>query len=245
MMRLSRYGGNPNIAVYAAACESLALTAADASPEFVRDLEEALGVEVVKTTVGGSYVVGSLAVMNSHGAIVTDMADDGEVALIEARLGCARVVSKLNAFGNNVLANDYGAIVSPEYSEAAAAEIGDALGVEAVRASIGGIATVGSVCRATNKGCVCHMDASDEEVALILDVLKVEAVRTTANHGVRAVGAGVLANSKGAVVGDETTPIEMGRIEEGLVLYRRRLVKTQHSFISGRSSGIRSISLPM
>jgi translation initiation factor 6 len=33
------------------------------------------------------------------------------------------------------------------------------------------------------------------------------------------VGAGIVANSKGALVGDETTPIEMGRIEDGLVLY--------------------------
>ena len=33
------------------------------------------------------------------------------------------------------------------------------------------------------------------------------------------VGAGLVANSKGAVVGDETTPIEMGKIEDGLLLY--------------------------
>ena len=32
-------------------------------------------------------------------------------------------------------------------------------------------------------------------------------------------GSGVIANSKGALVGDATTPIEMGRIEDGLVLY--------------------------
>lgn len=100
-----------------------------------------------------------------------------------------------------------------------AAKLSEALGVEVVFSSIAGCNTVGSVCRATNKGCICHMDASDDELDLIKDVLKVEAVRTSVNHGSRMVGAGVIANSKGAVVGDETTPIEMGRIEEGLVLY--------------------------
>ena len=86
--------------------------------------------------------------------------------------------------------------------------------------SIAGCNTVGSVCRANNKGCVCHMDTSDEEVQLIKDVLKVqEVVRTSVNHGSRMVGAGVVANSKGAVVGDETTPIEMGKLEDGLLLY--------------------------
>ena len=63
------------------------------------------------------------------------------------------------------------------------------------------------------------MDATDEEIALIKDVLGVECIRTTVNHGVRSVGAGIIANSKGAVVGDQTTPIEMGKIEDALVLY--------------------------
>ncbi len=219
MMRLSSYGGSPNIAVFAAANESLAFTAADASPEFVRTLGEALGVDVLKVSVAGSHVVGSLVAMNSNGAVVSYLADDAELSVMEARIPCMRLDDQLNAAGNNILVNDHGAIVSPEYSEATARAIGEALGVEAVRSSIGGLNTVGSACRVTNKGCACHMDASDDEIALIKDVLGVEAVRTTVNHGVRVVGAGILANSKGAVVGDDTTPIEMGKIEDALVLY--------------------------
>lgn len=219
MMRLSSYGGSPNIAVFTAASESLALTAADASPEFVRILGEALGVDVLKVSVAGSHVIGSLVAMNSNGAVVSYLADDSEIAQIEARVPCVRLEDQLNAAGNNILVNDRGAIVSPEYSEATARLIGEALGVEAVRSSIGGINTVGSACRATNTGCACHMDASDDEIDLIKDVLGVEAVRTTVNHGVRVVGAGIVANSKGAVVGDDTTPIEMGKIEDALALY--------------------------
>ena len=50
------------------------------------------------------------------------------------------------------------------------------------------------------------------------EVLKVDVQRSTVNHGSKYIGAGILANSKGALVGDETTPIEMGRIEDGLSL---------------------------
>ena len=71
----------------------------------------------------------------------------------------------------------------------------------------------------TGKGCICHPDVTEEEAAVIEDVLKVEVRKTTVNHGSRAVGAGVLANSKGALVGDSTTPIELGKIEDGLVLF--------------------------
>ena len=128
-------------------------------------------------------MVGSLLAMNSNGAVVTNLADDDEMAAIEAHIPCMRLDDQLNAAGNNILVNDHGAIVSPEYSEATARAIGEALGVEAVRSSIG------------------------------------ECIRTTVNHGVRSVGAGIIANSKGAVVGDQTTPIEMGKIEDALVLY--------------------------
>ncbi len=219
MMRLSRYSGNPNIAVFATAGEGLALTASDTSPEFVKTLEEVLDVNVVSLSIGGAFVVGSVVAMNSNGMVVSYLAEDSELARLPGDVNVARLDDALNAAGNNILVNDHGAIVNPEYSESTAKYIGDILGVEAVRSSIAGINTVGSACKVTNKGCACHMEASDEDIALIKDVLKVEAIRTSVNHGGRFVGVGIIANSKGAVIGDETTPIEMGKIEDALVLY--------------------------
>lgn len=219
MLRFSRYAGNSNIGVFAAANEDLALIAADAAPEFVKDLEEALEVKTQLMTVAGSFVIGSLVVMNSNGAIISGLSEPKEIKMIEKMIPCVAVDDPLNAAGNNILANDNGAIVNPDYPKAVVKNLSDALGVECVPSTIAGIKTVGSICKATNKGCICHPDASDEDIKLIKEVLKVEALRTSVNHGARMVGAGVLANSKGALVGDETTPIEMGKIEDGLVLY--------------------------
>ena len=219
MMRYSRYAGTSNIGVYTAVNESFAFIAGDAAPEFVKDVEEVLQVKTQLMTVAGSFVIGSLVVMNSNGAVVSGLADPREVEIINSCLPCTLIDDPLNAAGNNILANDKGAIVNPEYTDEMVKVISDGLGVECVRASIAGINTVGSICRATNIGCVCHADASDDEMQLIQDVLKVEPIRTTVNHGVRMVGAGILANSKGALIGDDTTPIEMGKIEEGLALY--------------------------
>ncbi len=219
MMRYSRYAGNPNIGVFAVANENVSFIAADAAPEFVKALEEALQVETHLMTVAGSFVVGSLVVMNSNGAVVSGLSDPREISEIEKYIPCVAVDDPLNAAGNNILANDHGAILNPDYPKETVRSISDALGVECVQSSIAGINTVGSLCRATNKGCVCHIDASEDDVKLIQDVLKVEAIRTTVNHGARVLGAGILANSKGALIGDETTPIEMGKIEEGLALY--------------------------
>jgi len=218
-MRYSRYAGTPNIGVYTVANESFAFIAGDAAPEFVKDVEEALQVETTLMTVAGSFVIGSLVVMNSNGAVVSGLADSREMDIIGKCIKCTPIDDPLNAAGNNILANDKGAIVNPGYTKDLIKDISDALGVECVPSTIAGINTVGSICRATNKGCVCHADASDDDMKLIEDVLKVECIRTTVNHGSRMLGAGILANSKGALIGDDTTPIEMGKIEEGLALY--------------------------
>ncbi len=219
MMRRSRYAGNPNIGVYAAVNESLGFVACDADPEFIGDLEKALEIETFMTTVAGSYVIGSLVAMNSYGAVTSAFVEAQELEILTEHLRVAVIEDRMSAAGNNILVNDFGAIVNPGLEDDAVALIEEALGVEAVPSLIGGCDTVGSVCCATNIGCVCTPDASDEELQLIADVLRVDAKRASVNHGIKYLGAGLLANSKGALMGEDTTPIEMGRIEDGLNLY--------------------------
>ena len=72
---------------------------------------------------------------------------------------------------------------------------------------------------ATNKGVLCHPHAKPGEIEAVREALKVPVLITTANYGAAQVGACMVANSRGAVVGSRTTPIELGRIEEGLGLF--------------------------
>lgn len=219
MMRLSRYSGNPNLGVYACVSESYAFIASDLGDEYVTEVEQTLGVRGVRTSVAGSFVVGSLMAMNSNGAIVSGLAEEIEIKRIEEVLPVALLLDNMNAAGNNILVNDHGAIVNPDLDDYSLEQVEDALGVECVRGTIAGMKTVGAVCVATNKGAAVHPEATDADIRLIKEVLKVEAVRTTLNHGCRTLSACVLANSKGAVIGDMTTPIEMGKLEDALVLY--------------------------
>ena len=219
MMRLSRYSGNPNLGVYASVSESYAFIASDLGDDYVAEVEQTLGVRGIKTSVAGSFVVGSLMAMNSNGAIVSGLAEETEINRISEFLPVALLSDNMNAAGNNILVNDNGAIINPDMDDSSLKEVEDALGVECVRASIAGIKTVGAICVATNKGVAVPPDTTDADIRLIQEVLKVEAVRTTLNHGCRTLSACVLANSKGAVVGDMTTPIEMGKLEDALILY--------------------------
>ena len=218
-MRLSRYGGTPNIGVYATVNEGLAIVAPDTSQEFLRDLENVLGVKTFMTTVSASFLVGSMVAMNSNGAVVSQTTELTEIEKIREYIPVEVLPDDVNAAGNNILVNDKGAIINPDLNKRSEKLIEDFLGVEVVRSLIGGCTTVGSVCSVTNKGCICSVSTTDEELALINDLFGVEAKKTSINHGSKYVGVGILCNSKGALIGDETTPIEMGKIEDGLALY--------------------------
>ena len=219
MMKLSRFGGNPHIGVYSVAGESFAFVSPNADKDYVATVTEALGVETHLTSVAGSFVVGSLLAMNSNGIIVSGLAEGSEIKFLSKFLPVGTLTGAHNAAGNNILVNDNGAILNPDVDGRAVKKIERILGVECVKMPIAGLNTVGSACKVTNKGGICPADTTDEEIRMMKDIFKVDIIRTTLNHGSKLLGPCLLANSKGAVVGDITTPIEMGKLEDALNLF--------------------------
>ncbi|MDQ1371537.1 MAG: Translation initiation factor 6 [Candidatus Thermoplasmatota archaeon] len=219
MLRLVTVFGSSYLGVYCTANERYALVAEGAEPSFVKDIEEVLKVEVVRTYIAGSTLVGSLVALNSNGMVVTNFAEKQELAKLPKDLRVGVMEEKLNAAGNNIVANDKAAFVHPAASRFSLRAIEDALGVEVHRGSIAGMETVGSVCLATSKGVVCHPRTSEDELKMLSSLFGVPASVATLNYGTPYLGACAVANSKGACVGSRSTPIELGRLEDGLMLY--------------------------
>ncbi len=219
MMKLLSLGGNPFIGVYAAAGETVAFIPPDTPAAFGEAIEEVLGVKVLSGTIGGSTVVGSLMAMNSRGALVSPYATDEEIAPLREFLEVGRLPGKYSAVGNNILVNDRGAVVNPSIKPSHYRLIEDVFGVEVMKMSVGGIKTVGSACLINGKGGLCHPKVTDEELEVLSEFLGIPIVPGTLNYGTGYVGACALANSRGAVIGDSSTPIEMGKVEDALILY--------------------------
>ncbi len=217
MLRRLEVAGNPYIGVFCAANDELLLVAPDVPKSAIRHMDEALQTTHVVTSVAHSTVVGSLVAMNSKGILASPFIEEAELEAIGDAV--YPLPHRLSAVGNNVLSNDHGAVVHPSYDDEAVAFIQETLGVPAVRGTIAGIKTVGSVAVATNRGVLCHPHARPGEMELLKSTLKVPVQITTANYGAAQVGACMIANAHGAVVGSRTTSIELGRIEEGLGLF--------------------------
>ena len=211
--------GSPYVGVFARANDRVALVPPAVPEVLQKQIAEAMGVPVHPISIGGSNIIGSVVAMNTRGAVVADFADEEEIASLE-KLGLkvGRVAGKFNAAGNNVLANDHGAFVNPDLSKHAEKSISDILGVPVERGTLAGLKTVGSAACVTGKGALCHPKTSDEELDLLEKLFKVEADIGTVNHGAPFIGAGLMANSRGAVVGMLTTGPELNRIENALNL---------------------------
>ncbi|HEV2165913.1 MAG TPA: translation initiation factor IF-6 [Thermoplasmata archaeon] len=209
-------GGSPYLGVYVRPSDSGALIARTAPLEIVREVERLLKVPCIRTSVLDSELVGTLVALNSHGAVVGEEVDAETRTSIEEIAPVHPVRSRYNASGNNVLANDSGAIVHPEFSDDAVERIGRALHVPARHGTVAGLGTVGMAAVATNRGLVVHPRATEREVEVLGETLRVPVHRSTANFGIPIVGACLAANSRAVLVGKPTTPVEIVHLQEGL-----------------------------
>ncbi len=191
----------------------------------VKEVSEVLKTKCLQVNIGGSSLLGSLSVGNKYSLLLPKIIDDEELNIIknflkenDLDLDIKIIKSKNTALGNLILTNDNGALISPELKEFKR-DIEDALNVEVEVGTIADLPTVGSNAIVTNKGCLTHPLVEDEELEFLKNLFKVEYIgKGTANKGTTSVGACIIANSKGAIVGGDTTGPELLIIEDALGL---------------------------
>lgn len=221
-LKLADINGNPFIGVFCRLIGDHAICPLEATDEFTDILEETLGVKTIKATLGNTNLHGSLIGGNSRGFIVpyfyrmeeiSDAFSSLDIDLEEKGIKGAVSNEHLTAWGNNILVNDRTALVNPDIGKKSMALLEETLGVEAVYGTIAGIKTVGSVAALNGNGMIVHPKITDDEKDILKDIFKIDIEISTVNFGSPYIGASLIANDKGAIVGDKTSGVEMNRIE--------------------------------
>jgi len=210
--------GSASIGVYILSTDDVVIVPNQIPESSSRKLEEWLGVKVIQTNIGGSILIGSLVCANSNGVILPHFVREEEVEAIKSAtdLNITIMETKRTAYGNMVLANDYGAIVDPRLRRKDIKMIEDTLGVEAVKGEIAGLPYVGSLATATNRGVLAHPLIKEDEEKLLKEVLKVHVGIGTVNCGIPYIATGLIGNSRSAVAGSLTTGPELFMIGQAL-----------------------------
>jgi len=217
MLELLDFNENPNVGVFCRANDEIAFVQKGLRKKDKKKIGSTLHVKLVELQIADASIIGSLLTFNSTGAVVTDLIDTDTIKLIEQQgFDVCIIEDKFNAAGNDILINDKGALVHPNLEDKALKQIEKTCNVPVYRGTIGSLKTVGMAAVVTNKGLLCHPKVTQEEKHQLEKVFDVPAMIGTVNHGVPLIGSGLVASTKGAIIGNLTTGIEMGRIEEAL-----------------------------
>lgn len=217
MIRRSSYHGNPYIGLFIEVSESFSLFPTDVNKKLRSAVIETLNVEPIYINIAESNLNGAYAVALEDMVLLPSICSEEEVKILKEKgIDVFLVNTKFNALNNNIVIGKKGGLINPRMEKEVKKSIEDALGIELEARRIANYSTVGSVVYATNKGFLMTYKASDEEFKLVEDILGLEGERTSLNMGTQFISLSILANSKGAVVGELTTGIELARVEQGL-----------------------------
>ena len=210
--------GSPCIGIFMRATEKFLIVPNQVPETKVKKLEDWFEIRIAKTNVGGSVLLGPLICANSNGLILPKYVWSEEVESLKSLedINITIAQSKITAYGNLVLTNDYGAVADPRLKKEDLNMVSDTLGVEVVQGEVAGLPYVGSLTTVTNRGIMVHPLIKPEEEALLKEVLKVPVGVGTVNCGIPYISTGLIGNSKVAVAGFDTTGPELFMIGQAL-----------------------------
>ncbi|HIH40169.1 MAG TPA: translation initiation factor IF-6 [Halobacteria archaeon] len=204
-----------NIGVFVSINEDYAIVPRNFDDKARELIAERLDVEVISTSINGSNLIGSLVVGNSRGFLVSRYATDLEIEPIKKVTRVERLPDRMNACGNLILVNDKSALVHPELSNKSVQLIEEFLGVSVYKGCIGGYNVVGKAAAVTDKGLLVNPYVKEEDDIKDLEkIFDVSLGVGTINFGSPLIGSGLIVNSKGYIVGSNTTGPEIARVEE-------------------------------
>ncbi len=207
--------GSAFIGVYAATNEEYTFLPHNADESFAGLVEDVLKTEVVRASVAGSTLLGIMTAMNSRCIALPKTAYSDEIEMFRSYLDVV-VVEGFTAVGNTMTANDKGMAVSPLLRASEIKGVSEAFGVEAVPLALGGLDITGSSTYATNQGFLANPNISKEEFRRLKSIFGTGGAIGSLNYGNPFVKGSILANSNGAIVGSQSTPFELGRVDDAL-----------------------------
>ena len=214
----AQFEGSSDIGVFTKLTNKYCIMSNGGSSSY-KFIEEELSSHIpcFTATVAGLKVIGNLTVGNRKGLIIPTNCSDVELLHIRNSLPDDIIVQKveerLTALGNIIACNDYVALCHPEIDRETEEIIGDVLGVETIKTTIGGNPLVGTYCVLTNKGCMISTNTTPAEQEELSTQLQLPLISGTVNRGSDMLGSGILVNDWAGFVGVDTTATELSIIE--------------------------------
>lgn len=209
--------GNPNVGLFGFDTGEFILIGERLKKNQKKLFEEVLGKPILKARIAGTTMTGVFLAKNKNALLIPNIIlDTEEKVLKENNIDYKIIKSDITCFGNTIACNDFGAIISTEFSDHDAKIIGEALKVPVKKLDIAGLTTPGALIVINKENAIIHKDASSEEIKIIEEILNVKCHPATVNLGSPHLNAGILNSTKGFIIGDQSGGPEILNIDEVL-----------------------------
>ncbi|VVB69847.1 Translation initiation factor 6 [uncultured archaeon] len=209
------FNKNPHLGIYFKANNEFLLAPKNTPEKTLKTLVETLEVTPIKMTIDNSHYLGIYGAMNDNGILIPESISRDELAILKKHFNVGEMPYPVCAISNSVLCNNKYAAVSEDFPHKLQKIIADALNVEVLTVKLESH-NVGAQGVANNNGVLCGTLMHEHEQQQIEKIFKIKTIRGSVNFGLPYVNLGIIANDKGAVVGSNTTGIEIQKIYEGL-----------------------------
>jgi translation initiation factor 6 len=212
------FNGNPNVGLFAFCANGYCILGEKLKKDAEAEVAKALEAEIKHIMIAGTPMPGIFMAGNSHALLVPGIAFDKEIdALKELGLPAIRFETKLTCLGNNIVVNEHGCLVNPEFSDGEIKQLESLFKVPVKRIEIAGLDTPGACVVVNGKHGIIHREAAEFEIEMVKDTLQLETLEpASVNLGSPYIHAGIVANAHGFVVGDQSGGPEIVHIEESL-----------------------------
>ena len=211
MIAKADINGSPHIGAFCLVNDDVAFVPYSTSKRFEHILKTDLGVDVVRTMLAGTPLLGIFACLTNSKIVIPDIIEKDEIRVLENHVSEVIVLKeRFTALGNLISLNDHGAVCS-RY-------IRDVDSILGKRIRLADSDLVGSAVYASDTGFLAHRDSSAKELKELESVLRVRGDVGTLNFGDPFVKSGIIGNRRGIVVGKQTSGPEMQRVDEVFML---------------------------
>ena len=217
---MTTLNGDPNVGLYGLATDRFAIISdIEADKDEISDVLKVPMIvqKMARTDFAGIFLAGNSNAVLVPNIIETKELDNlkKELSKISEDIEVKVIETEHTALGNLILCNDRAAIIS-SLLEKHKDEIAEALKVPVTVSDLMDLSITGSLCISTNKGFLLNMHAEKEDFELVEKTLKIDGDIGSVNFGGAFVRCGMIANSNGYLVGNQTTGPELTRIDEAL-----------------------------
>ncbi|NCO84716.1 MAG: hypothetical protein COW47_00105 [Candidatus Huberarchaeum crystalense] len=200
------------IGLFLFATDNYCLAPFNIKPFEIRMIETALNIKTIKAKIYNSSFLGLFCAGNSKKLLISDVITADELQDLKNQLKTIEIglfKSKNNIIGNLVIVNDNGLVIDSSLEKAEIQTIEKFFEMTALVLFPKKDILLGSEIVATNKVCFVSRNFNKDERARIEKHLKVPVFEVSVNFGQTALHSGIVANSSGLVVGNQTSAPEL------------------------------------